>query len=203
MFDLTKLRSRNVDQLHTWGLYTLARPTRSVDGVLHPEGAEFMFDYGIANVFTRDAMLYFTVNDQEVVFDTRAGEYRELFVPTGLEGRPSRREPTAPPEDLQPVDESQWLEWLAARPEYQRAAAILKGLHTDNHWSAARDEADVLRRASNRLEAIQPAMSRWLADQSLNAYHAWMSQATSGGEGAAMEYQVRDDLKELRKRLGQ
>ena len=203
MFDLTKLHSRNVDQLHTWGIYTLARPARSVDGALHREGAEFMFDYAIANVFTRDAMLHFTVDEQEVVFDTRGGEYRDLFVATGREGRPGKRAPAAPPEDLQPVDESHWLAWLAARPDYQRAAAILNGHYSSGHWHSARSDADVLRRASSQLEKIQPAMSRWVADRSLSCYYAWMSQATSGGEGTAMQYEVRNELQELKQLLGE
>ena len=79
----------------------------------------------------------------------------------------------------------------------------MAGLISEGHWTATLDDAHALRHAALRVAATHPVEAWHLADRSLHAYHAWMAQATSGGEGAAMQSQVRDELKQLRQMLGE
>lgn len=195
MFDLSNMKSSQMDNLQPWRIFALAREAESTSGRVWPCGAEFRFDYAIANLLARTAEVHgFSPTGEKMIFAMPYGEHRNLFVFTGREWT----EPEPEPEPAPPGGEEAWKTWLAAQPGFERAAAIVKGARSSGDWGASRNDADVVRKAAVAFAKKQPAVARWLADRSLNLYYSWMSQATSGGEGTAMEHEVRDYLAELR-----
>jgi hypothetical protein len=88
-------------------------------------------------------------------------------------------------------------QWLAARPQFARASEILAGKYSSEGWESARNDAEVLYAAARALENEHLWVASWLADWSRTFYHAWMSQATSGGEASEMRDQIRSELIQL------
>lgn len=196
MFNLESLRTMNCDNLQAWRVFELSEDAVATDGRRWPAKSEFWFEFVIINTLNGEALVHgVTPNGETLVFATRGWHYRQLFVDTGREWRPQGPQPA---ERSHEFTSGEAAAWLATRPEFARAAAIAKGHRTTGHWGASRDDADVLRRAAKLLEKSQPGVARWLAELSLTFYHTWMSQATSGGEGTAMEYEVRRELAEVR-----
>lgn len=170
MFDLSRLRLLHFDQLHAWSVYRLRRELETASGERCAAGTEFRFDFAVVDAVASRAEIHGQMADgQSVVFATRDGDHRDCFEPTGREERP----PAKPPVE-----------------QHQTAART---------WGSTREDAEVLRNAALRLEHSQPAVARRIATEALQLYHAWMAQATSGGEGAAMEYEVRSELREMRR----
>lgn len=202
MFDLNQLRTTQYDQLQPRRVFTVPAGYQTVDGYRCPEGMEFRFEYAIVNVTTKDAEVHGLGPDgRKLVFRTRAGEHRNIFVFTGKEwSHEVKRTPAAVTAPA--PSEGGEAAWLARQPGFERASAILGGKYDSGHWDATRNDADVLRAAAKALAASHPGVARFLADRALSFYHAWMSQATSGGEGTAMQYQVREELKEMRRLAG-
>lgn len=101
-----------------------------------------------------------------------------------------------------PPDSSTWTDWLAAQPGFESVALVLRGnADLDQNWGTSRAEGDILLAAARAFRNTHRPMAKWLADQTLHAYHAWMSQATSGGEGTAMQYEIRSELAQVREIL--
>lgn len=199
MFDLNHLRLNVLDQLHSWGVYRLKRDVRSTEGRLCPAGMEFRFEFAFYDTATGDAELHgFDEDGLAVTIRTSSWWHQELFIKTGLEWRPAPRpEPTPAPAPEE--SEELRIAWLQRQPAYKEAAAILSGRHATGDWGAARRDADVLCRAARALAKSNPSVARWVASRSLDFYHAWMSQATSGGEGSAMQSEVSSELAEMRR----
>lgn len=205
MFDLSNLRVLTFDQLHAFGIYRLTRAVRTTDGREYPPDTEFHFDFAVVNTVAKTAVVngHIGSEDETVAFATQGDEHREWFERPGREWRPGRRAP--PPSSMPPPDPAEWAEWLARQPGFQEAGNILAGRTPggERNWGTTRVEADRIRDAAIYFESIHPDFARWLADQGLHHYHAWMSQATSGGEGTAMQYEVRGDLARLRRITGE
>jgi hypothetical protein len=200
MFDTTKLRTQVLDQLQPWKVYLLRRALRSSDGRVCPMGMEFRFEFAIVNLKARQAEIHgLDPESTSVVFESRNEEHREWFDDTGREWRPGQPRPPAVTVAAPAESEEGWLRWLAGLSDFEKAAAILAGEGSGQNWGSARADADVLRAAAAALRQNHPTMARWLATRSLDLYHTWMSQATSGGEGTAMQYEVRNELEELRR----
>ena len=202
MFDTTKMRTKVLDQLQPWKVYLLRRELRSSDGLVYPEGMEFRFEFAFVNLTTRTAEIHgLDPEDQVVVFASQNEEHRQWFEDSGREwraGKPPRRVVSGPV----PVGgEEAWRQWLAGQPDFEDVAKVLAGDSSVRNWGSARAGADTLRCAATTLRHSHPAIARWLAVRSLDLYHAWMSQATSGGEGTAMQYQVRNELEQLRQMI--
>lgn len=200
MFDMTNLRVTTLDQLRPWSVYRLKADLRAVDGRLCPSGMEFRFEFAIVNSLTEDAEVHgLDPEGAEVVILTRSGWHKEVFAGTGRQWRPQRKaEP--PPSPGEDGDRDAWLAWLERQPEYRNAAGILSGQRVSTgDWGADLRDADTLCAAARALAKTNPAVARWVAGRSLDLYHCWMSQATSGGEGTAMQYQVRNELDEMRR----
>jgi hypothetical protein len=100
---------------------------------------------------------------------------------------------TLPP----PPDPKEWPRWLAASAEMPEAAALMKASRSND----PRTDADTLLTAARALHAKHPGVARWLADRARRFYYSWTAQATSGGEGVAMQGQVRAELDELERML--
>ncbi|MEZ5355883.1 MAG: hypothetical protein R2762_24895 [Bryobacteraceae bacterium] len=196
MFNLDRIRTMNFDNLQGWRIYTLNEEAVTAAGWTCPAGAEFWFEFALVNLTERTAAVHGSTPDgEELVFHTRGDGHRHLFAYTGREWRPRSK---AQPSAGGAVEAGQEAAWLAARPEFARVAAIAAGAARANHWGAARADADELYHAAISLEKTAPGVARWLADLSLGRYHEWMSQATSGGEGTAMQSEVRGHLEKLR-----
>lgn len=203
MFDTTKLRSKSFDQLRLWRVYRLTRALRTADGRTCPSGMEFRFEQAIVNIHTKQAEIHgLAPDDTSLVFHSRDGEHREWFEDTGNEYRPAPPPPRRASTPAPAGGEAEWKRWLAEQPEFEDAAKVMNGELSKNNWGSARLDADTLRAAASALAPTEPAVARWLAERSLDLYHAWMSQATGGGEGSAMQYQIRPDLETLRRILG-
>ena len=201
MFNLERMRTMNLDQLRPWRVFTLQADLTTTEGLLYRRDAQFRFEFAFANVITGEAEIHgLDADGREIAFITHNREHRTLFADTGDEWRPGGKPPSKLKPPPQGSTEQDWLQWLASNADFEEAHQILtSGSRQAQDWDAHRRTAEVLRRAAVALAAAeQPAMAAWLADHALNHYHSWMSQATSGGEGSAMEYQVRDQLKEMR-----
>jgi hypothetical protein len=208
------VRTGNFDNLQAWRVYLLADAATTVDGHAYPAGTEFRFEYAVVTLKTRDAIVHGeTPEGARLVFSVRDYAHRKLFVDTGREWRPQKPIPAVRPPRLSPsppqppppaaknrADSPQAL-WLARQPEFAQISAIVSSgsQRAPSNWGSAREDADTLRRAALALEPTQLAVAAWLADRSLDLYHFWMSQATSGGEGTAMEGEIRRELAEMRR----
>lgn len=199
MFDLDRLHLRQFDQFQPRRVFEMPVGLKNIDGAPIPAGLEFRFDHAIVNVNTGDAEIHGTgPNGEPVAFRTVGGEHKSLFVWTGREHWPQENpDPVSRESHVTPGAEAEWLR----AGGFGEAAAIVSGRYSSGDWDASRRDADVLRRAARALDRAHRPMARFLADLSLSCYHAWMSQATSGGEGTAMEHSVREELKEMRKLL--
>jgi hypothetical protein len=202
MFNLERMRTMNLDQSRPWRVFTLQADLTTTEGLIYRRDAQFRFEYAFANVLTGEAEIHgLDADGREIVFLTKNREHRTLFADTGEEWRPGGKPPSKPKPPPQGSAEQEWLQWLDTNADFKEAHAILAGASRQaNDWGAHRQTAEVLRRAAVAIAAAgQTDMAAWLAGRALNYYHAWMSQATSGGEGSAMEYEIRDQLKEMRK----
>jgi hypothetical protein len=202
MFNLERMRTMNLDQLRPWRVFTLQSDLTTTEGLIYRRDALFRFEFAFANVLTGEAEIHgLDADGREIVFITHNREHRTLFADTGDEWRPGSKPPSKLKPPAQGSTEQDWLQWLAANADFGEAHQILTGgSRPAQDWGSHRQTAEVLRRAAVAIAAAgQPDMAAWLADRALNYYHAWMSQATSGGEGTAMEYEIRDQLKEMRK----
>lgn len=198
MFDLERFRTKQFDQFQPWRVYSLPAGLVTVEGEPIPEGFEFRFDHAFVNIKTHDSEFHGTGSSgQPVVFRTKGDEYKRIV----WDGREFWPEPEkkAPATAAPAPPAGQEAAWLARQPGFGAASAILAGQFSAGDWGAARRDADVLRAAAKALADSHPSVARFLADKSLHMYHVWMSQATSGGEGTAMQYEVREELKEMRK----
>ena len=202
MFNLSRPHLLTLDQLHAWGIYRLARPLCTTDNLECSEGAEFYFEFAWYNSQSGAAGIHGRLSAPDglaIEFHTPGNTHRELFERTGREWRPVSARQRPPVTDEPPADSAAWGAWLGTQPGFERAAGILAGRYSDSNWGSVRENANVLRHAALRLEQSRPALASWVADRSLDLYHAWMSQATSGGEGPAMQYEVRGELDDLRR----
>lgn len=199
------VRTDNFDNLQPWRVYELRESATTLAGRSYPAGTEFWFEYAIVTRKTRDALVHGTTPEGEhLVFPVHDYAHRHLFIDTGREWRPRKAAAAAvavaPPlpaaQDTQVRENPANIRWLAAQPQFAQASRILAGQFTDSYGYG---DADVLRRAALALEHTQPQIAAWLADRSLDLYHAWMSQATSGGEGTAMQNQIRNELADMRR----
>lgn len=202
MFDLSRLTVRQLDHLQPWRVYSLQREVRSPDGRVHPAGMEFRFEFALVRMEGPEVEIHgLDPQGDAVVFAARRGELREWFSDTGREWRPSV--PSVPAGAPPSAEASEVpMDWLAAQPEFAEAAAVLAGRSGRSGRDAPRDDADTLRMAASALAAREPACARLLAERGLRLYHAWLSQAASGGEGAAMLEEVQPHLAALRLILG-
>lgn len=199
MFDLERLRIKQFDQFQPRRVFEMPAGLVTVDGAPIPEGTAFCFDHAFVNLKTQDAEIHGSgPGGQPLAFRTIGGEHKALFVWTGREDWPPP-ENTVPPTTAPEPAPGEEAAWLAAQPGFEEAAAILGGSYSSGDWGAVQRDADVLRAAAKALARSHPAAARYLARRSLDFYHSWMSQATSGGEGTAMEYEIREELKEMRK----
>jgi hypothetical protein len=82
-----------------------------------------------------------------------------------------------------------------------RTLGHFEPLHTCRLLRATRDFAERLESAAAAAFADNRAAARWLAEQSRNYFFRWMSGATSGGEGTAMQYQAGGNLRRLKRIL--
>jgi hypothetical protein len=202
MFDLENLRTLNLDQLHPWQVYLLVSSVRDDAGVEHVAGERVSFEKAIVNVHKGDAELHLlTAANEPFVVRTQANAHRELFEKLyEEETRPAKVEKRV---DITGLPESQedWPAWLAQQEGFADATAILNGKYRDG-WGGALSDGEVLLGCAKHFETTHKGLAQWLADHALNLFHGWMSQATSGGEGTAMQYQIRDELKEARRIAG-
>lgn len=208
MFDLSNLRVLTFDQLHAFGIYRLTRALRTTDGREYPPDTEFHFDFAVVNTVAKTAVVngHIGSEDDTAAFATQGDEHREWFERTGREWRPAPKKQHTAIASSVPLDPAEWAEWLAKQPRFQEAGEILAGRALgagERNWGTTHVEADRIRDAAIYFESIHPELARWLADQGLHHYYAWMSQATSGGEGTAMQYEVREDLARLRRITGE
>ncbi len=184
------------------GIYRLMRQLRTTDNLECYEAVEFFFEFAWYNSQTGGAEIHgrlSAVDGRAIVFHKKGNAHRELFERTGREWRPASAPQRPPITDEPPADPAAWGQWLATQPGFERAAEILAGRYSDSNWGSAREDANVLRFAALRLAPSRPPLASWLADRSLDLYHAWMSQATSGGEGTAMQHEVQGELADLRR----
>jgi len=79
---------------------------------------------------------------------------------------------------------------------------ILAGKHSPSNWNSSRADAEVLLAAAMDFERSQPAGARWLAEESEALFYCWTAEATSGGEGTAMQNEIRSDVKTIERILG-
>lgn len=188
-----------MDQLRPWRIYTLMRPLRAVNGRECPAGMVFRFENARVNLKAGTARINGLGPDDEALsFDSKGSEHRESFCFTGQEWRPGTGpRPQALPAATGPFDPS------SVPPGHERALAIMRGELSPRDWGSLRADADVLRSAVLKLQASHPQAARHMAERSQRLYYSWMSQATSGGEGTAMQYEVRNELQELKQLLGE
>lgn len=206
MFNIENMRIKQMDHLQPWNTYRLRQSATSADGTAHPEGAEFTFDHAMVNIPADRSQIHMVrLSDQaEFVFaDRTRAQCRELFERLDREElRPAPPPPLKPTEEPPPADPSAWAGWLAGQPGFEAAASVLQG-NADlvQDWGTSRAEGDILLAAARAFRNTHRPIAKWLADQALGAYHGWMSQATSGGEGTAMQYEIRSELAQVREIL--
>jgi hypothetical protein len=218
MFDLTRLHTLNLDALRPWRIYTLRQALVTRDGHRCEAGSSFRFEHAIVDVPARRAEIHgLGPLNEAMVFDSRDDAHRQWFGDTGHEWRPGSwvlpgAAPTEPPSqaDDGPAPEGEALVAALRQRGHAEAADVLAGRRSSSGWGGARDDADVLAacarvlagRAGRVAPASAPPLARAVADEALTLYHAWMSQATSGGEGAAMQYEIARPLAEMRQLVG-
>lgn len=200
MFDLSNMHTRNVDNLHSWRVYRLARPMQTSDGRMLGEGSEVVFEEAWVNINTGAVKAHFNdagtwelleIPTQRKELEGFVWLEREAYGPAKPKG-PAMRTPA-------PADPSCWAGWLAEHPDWEDAAKVMMGRGSCD----SRADADTVYHAAWAFREIYPAVARWLAERSLQLYYAWTAQATSGGEGRAMQNEVRshlDDLEAILKR---
>lgn len=219
MFDLSRLRTLNLDALRPWRIYTLRQTLVTRDGRRCEAGSSFRFEHAIVDVPARCAEIHgLGPLNEALVFDSRDDAHRLWFGDTGQEWRPgSWTLGGAPaPEAQADADEDgappqgDALAAALRRLGHAEAADVLAGLRRSGGWGGARDDADVLAACARMLargpgpmpQTPAPPLARAVADAALTLYHAWMSQATSGGEGAAMQGEIARPLAEMRQLAG-
>jgi hypothetical protein len=202
MFDLSNMKTLNLDQLHPWQLYRLTAAVRDDAGVEHLAGEKVSFERAIVNVPKGDAEIHLlTSSNEPFVLRTQANAHRALF--EKLYGEETRPVPEVRLVDISGLPEraEEWPAWLAKQPEFSEASAILYGKYRDG-WGGSVSDGEVLLRCAKHFETTHIGLAAWLADKALDMFHSWMSQATSGGEGTAMQYQIREQLKDARRIAG-
>lgn len=202
MFDLSRMDTLNLDQLHPWQLYRLTAAVRDEAGREHAAGEKVSFERAIVNVPKGDAEIHLlTEKNEAFVVRTQANAHRALFEKLyGEETRPVVEEKKV---DLSGLPEAQehWPTWLSRQHGFGEAAAILEGKYRQG-WGGALSDGEVLLDCARHFEKSHQALTQWLAERALDCFHSWMSQATSGGEGTAMQYQIREQLKDARRMAG-
>lgn len=193
------IRTGNCDNLQPWRIYELAEAFATTSGKLIPAGSEFWFEYAIVTLKTRDALVHGSTPEGEpLVFQTRDNGHRSLFVNTWREWRPRGGGNAAEvPAAVAARVNTPEAQWLAARPQFAQVSEILAGKYASPGRESARRDAEVLYQAARKLENEHLWIATWLADWSQTFYHAWMSQATSGGEAAEMRDEIRGELIQL------
>lgn len=202
MFDLSKMNTLNLDQLHPWQLYQLTSPVRDDAGIEHLAGEKVSFERAIVNVHKGDAEIHLlTAKNEPFVVRTQANAHRALFEKLyGEETRPAKVEKKVNIAGL-PEAQEDWPAWLAKQQGFEDATAILNGKYREG-WGGALSDGEVLLGCAKHFETTHKELAAWLADKALDMFHSWMSQATSGGEGTAMQYQIREQLKDARRMAG-
>lgn len=202
MFDLSKMNTLNLDQLHPWQVYRLTGEVRDDAGVEHVAGEKVSFERAIVNVHKGDAEIHLlTAKNEPFIVRTQANAHRALFEKLyEEETRPAKVEKKV---DITGLPEAQedWSVWLENQRGFEDVAAILSGKYEDG-WGGSLSDGKVLLGTAQHFETTHKGLAAWLADRALNFFHGWMSQATSGGEGTAMQYQIREELKEARRIAG-
>ncbi len=212
------MHTLNLDELRPWRVYVLRQALVTRDGRRCEAGSSFRFEHAIVDLPARHAEIHgLGPLNEALVFDSRDDAHRRWFGDTGHEWRPgSWLLPGAPPAepaseaDDGPAPEGEALVAALRQRGHTEAADVLAGRRRTGGWGGARDDADVLAACARRLAfrtglatpASAPPLARAVADEALTLYHAWMSQATSGGEGAAMQYEIARPLAEMRQLAG-
>lgn len=216
MFDLTRMHTLNLDALRPWCIYTLRQALVTVDGRRCEAGSSFRFEHAIVDLPARRAEIHgLGPLNERLVFDSRDHAHRTWFADTGHEWRPGSWTLAAPaaPEasaDDGPAPQGEALVARLRQRGHAEAADVIAGQRRTGGWGGARDDADVLTacaralagRQGNGAAASPSPLARAVADAALTHYHAWMSQATSGGEGAAMQSEIARPLAEMRALAG-
>ncbi len=201
MFDLSNMKTLNLDQLHPWQLYRLTGSVRDDAGREHLAGEKVSFERAIVNVPKGDAEIHLlTEQNEPFVVRTEGNAHRALFEKLyGEETRPVKETKRVELGGL-PEAQEYWPAWLG-RQGFGDASAILEGRYREG-WGGALSDGEVLLGCAKHFETAHRGLSQWLADKALDLFHGWMSQATSGGEGTAMQYQIREQLKDARRIAG-
>jgi hypothetical protein len=194
MFDLENMKIKQMDQLQSRRIMALQQELVAAGGRRCPAGMEFRFEFAQVNLTAKSAVIHgFDTGEQPVAFALRLNDHQHLFAYTGRDWWPA-----PPPQPEVHVPAGFELQWLSAQPEYREAAHIAAGNYSNENWGSARRDGDVLQQAALALAEVNPGVARWLAGKSISCYYSWTSQATSGGEGTALSYEVREDLKRMR-----
>jgi len=194
MFDLSDMRATVFDHLASWGVYRVSQPLETLDGRAVPAGKELTFEYARVNINTGEARAYFhDEQGMEYEIPTHRNRISAEFEKLGRESRPLKSSRTMNLTSPPPPNPQRWLAWLAEQPDWEGAAKTM-GQATSLD---PRAEADTLLWAARAFRPFHPEIARWLADRSQTLYYTWTAQATSGGEGTAMQSQIRSQLAEL------
>jgi hypothetical protein len=202
MFDLSKMNTLNLDQLHPWQVYQLTGAVLDDAGKEHVAGEKVSFERAIVNVHKGDAEIHLlTAQNEPFIVRTQNNAHRALFEKLyGDETRPAKVEKKVDIAGL-PENSEDWPAWLAKQQGFADATAILNGKYRDG-WGGSLSDGEVLLGCAKHFETTHKGLAVWLAERALDFFHGWMSQATSGGEGTAMQYQIREQLKEARRIAG-
>ncbi len=202
MFDLSNISTLNLDQLHPWQVYILRSAVRDDSGREHPAGAKVSFEKAIVDVYKGNAEIHLLdAHNHPFVVRTQSNAHRQLFERTEEQTRPLKSELTKADISRLPEESHDWPTWLAQQPDFAEAAAILNGKRRGG-WGGALSDAEELLGAAKHYATAHPGLARWLADHALNHFYSWTSQATSGGEGTAMQNQIREQLKTAERLAG-
>lgn len=176
-------------ELKRWHNYALTRDVTCVDGHLCEKGSVVRYMSSMLHLNGKGANVHAKTREGRAVeFRIGSWEADAWFVPQ------PRVEPYADREKLRAL-----LSW---HPGMERACQILAGNISKGNWGSAQRDGDTLWFAALEMERSGngPA-AKALAEESLSAYYSWLSQATSGGEGTAMEREVSPRIKELERLL--
>jgi hypothetical protein len=222
VFDLSNLDHVQVDHLLADTQYRVLRAFRDASGASHAEGEVFLYRSAHLNMTARRLTLRVEQpegNKKEwlLVYEDRGeeprpGNLKNYFEDAGYVGvRPEVRaeekrlaaEAAPPPEPGPPPaapgggGDLEEVYALAIRGEFDAAGALLKQIDE----SRALGDYHLEKLGSWLLEAARRSgggkPGQWLARQAMNQWEFWAACSTSGGEGAARSYEV----KQIRKGL--
>lgn len=222
MFDLSNLDHVQVDHLLADTRYRVLRSFRDATGTEHPVGEEFLYRSAHVNMTARRLTLRVeqpegTKKEWLLIYEDRGegprpGNLKNYLEDAGYVGvRPEVRAEenrlaaeAAPPPEPGKAPEApgggarlEEVYNLAVRGEFDAAGALLKEIDD----ARAMGDYHLEKLGSWLLEAARRSgggkPGQWLARQAMNQWDFWAACSTSGGEGAARSYEV----KQIRKGL--